>query len=219
MHAIARNNKYLLFLRFRAFLDMSLDCTCSSESQQNTTKLLGNTGFMKLSITAMCHSQEVSKGCCCYLFFFLRGGGGCQRLQAIVPRVFHIQNVLSQLRIFSFVDSFVVYKKVSKVLIWISPRSVFLGLCTLPMHFWCENFFLFSFPLGQCSYRCHIKSNMCLLATWKFSVLENQRLPACAKWIWCKEDNMQVWPFDHICVTYGSLWLKRKSVLSEDTQS
>ena len=76
MHAIARNNKYLLFLRFRAFLDMSLDCTCSSESQQNTTKLLGNTGFMKLSITAMCHSQEVSKGCCCYLFFFFERGWG-----------------------------------------------------------------------------------------------------------------------------------------------
>ena len=73
--------------------------------------------------------------------------------------------------------------------------------------------FLFSFSLGQCSFRCRLQNNMCLLATGRFFVVGNQRLRACAKWIWCKQNNMQLWSFDHICVTDGSLWLKCKSVI------
>ena len=76
-----------------------------------------------------------------------------------------------------------------------------------------RDYLLFAFPLGQCSFRCRTQNNMCLLATWRFLFMGNQRLQACAEWIWCKQNNMQLWSFDHICVTDGSLWLRSKSVI------
>ena len=76
-----------------------------------------------------------------------------------------------------------------------------------------RDYLLFSFPVGQCSFRCRTQTNMCLLATWRFLFMGNQRLQACAEWIWCKQNNMQLWSFDHICVTDGSLWLRSKSVI------
>ena len=111
----------------------------------------------------------------------------------------------------------VVWKILPKVSIWTSPHCAFLRIYH-KSHWQCifditGDSSLFSFPLGQCSFRCRLQNNMCLLATGRFFVVENQRLRACAKWIWCKQNNMQLWSFDHICVTDGSLWLKCKSVI------